>query len=101
MSRMTREEVERVAHLARLRLSQQEAEALASQLESILGYVELLGTLDTSQVEPTSHVIPLATPMRDDLPGTSYPAETAVANAPARDGSAFAVPKVLEGEDEG
>jgi Asp-tRNA(Asn)/Glu-tRNA(Gln) amidotransferase C subunit len=39
--------------------------------------------------------------MRDDLPGTSYPAETAVANAPARDGSAFAVPKVLEGEDEG
>ena len=57
--------------------------------------------LDTSQVEPTSHVIPLATPMREDRPGASYPPETAVANAPARDGSAFAVPKVLEGEDEG
>ena len=101
MSHMTREEVERIAHLARLRLSQEEAAEMASQLESILGYVELLGTLDTSEVAPTSHVIPLATPMRDDLPGTSYPPETAVANAPARDGSAFAVPKVLEGEDEG
>jgi aspartyl-tRNA(Asn)/glutamyl-tRNA(Gln) amidotransferase subunit C len=101
MSRMTREEVERIAHLARLRLSSQEAAAMASDLESILGYVELLGTLDTSRVESTSHVIPLATPMRQDRPGASYPPETAVANAPARDGFAFAVPKVLEGEDEG
>ena len=101
MSRMTREEVERIAHLARLRLSQEEASAMASDLESILGYVELLGTLDTCQVEPTSHVIPLATPMRGDRPGTSYPPETAVANAPSREGTAFAVPKVLEGEEEG
>jgi aspartyl-tRNA(Asn)/glutamyl-tRNA(Gln) amidotransferase subunit C len=98
---MTREEVERIAHLARLRLSQEEAEAMASDLESILGYVELLGTLDTGEVEPTSHVIPLVTPLREDRPGASYPPETAVANAPARKGSAFAVPKVLEGEDEG
>jgi aspartyl-tRNA(Asn)/glutamyl-tRNA(Gln) amidotransferase subunit C len=101
MAHMTREEVERIAHLARLRLSSQEAAAMASDLESILGYVELLGTLDTAQVEPTSHVIPMATPLREDRPGTSYPPEIAVANAPARDGSAFAVPKVLEGEDEG
>jgi aspartyl-tRNA(Asn)/glutamyl-tRNA(Gln) amidotransferase subunit C len=101
MSHMTREEVERIAHLARLRLAEEEAVAMASQLESILGYIELLDTLDTSQVEPTSHVMPLATPMREDRPGTSYPPETAIANAPARDGSAFAVPKVLEGEDEG
>ena len=98
---MTREEVERIAHLARLRLTQEEAVEMASQLESVLGYVELLDTLDTSQVEPTSHVIPLATPMREDRPGGSYPPDAAVANAPARDGSAFAVPKVLEGEDEG
>ena len=98
---MTREEVERIAHLARLRLSPQETAAMASDLESILGYVELLDTLDTSQVEPTSHVIPLATPLREDRPGTSYPPETAVASAPKRDGSAFAVPTVLEGEDEG
>jgi len=101
MSHLTREDVERIAHLARLRLSPEEAEAMASQLESILGYVELLGTLDTGQAEPTSHVIPLATPMREDRPGASYPPETALANAPAREGSAFAVPKVLEGEDEG
>ena len=98
---MNPEEVERIAHLARLRLSPQETEAMASDLESILGYVELLGTLDTEGVEETSHVIPMATPLRDDLPGSSYPPETAVANAPARDGSAFAVPKVLEGEEEG
>jgi aspartyl-tRNA(Asn)/glutamyl-tRNA(Gln) amidotransferase subunit C len=98
---MTREEVERIAHLARLRLSPEEAAAMASDLESILGYVELLNTLDTADVEATSHVIPLATPMRDDRPGESFPPETAVANAPASEGSAFAVPKVLEGEDEG
>jgi aspartyl-tRNA(Asn)/glutamyl-tRNA(Gln) amidotransferase subunit C len=98
---MTREEVQRIAHLARLRLSSEEAAAMAADLESILGYVELLGTLDTSRVEPTSHVIPLPTPMREDRPGVSYPSETAVANAPAREGTAFAVPQVLEGEDEG
>jgi aspartyl-tRNA(Asn)/glutamyl-tRNA(Gln) amidotransferase subunit C len=98
---MTREQIERIAHLARLRLSPQETDAMTSDLESILGYIDLLATLDTEQVEPTSHVIPLATPLREDQPGESVPPESAVSNAPAREGFAFAVPKVLEGEDEG
>jgi aspartyl-tRNA(Asn)/glutamyl-tRNA(Gln) amidotransferase subunit C len=101
MSHLTRDDIERIAHLARLRLSPEEATAMSSDLESILGYVDLLATLDTEQVEPTSHVIPLATPLREDQPGESVPPEVAVANAPAREGFAFAVPKVLEGEDEG
>ena len=101
MSHLTREDIERIAHLARLRLSPQEAATMSSDLESILGYVDLLATLDTDHVEPTSHVIPLPTPLREDQPGASCPPETAVANAPAREGFAFAVPKVLEGEDEG
>lgn len=101
MSRITREEVGRIAELARLRLPEQEAAAMASELDALLDYVEQLGELDTADVPPTSHVMPLATPLRGDEVAPSLAPETAVANAPARDGSAFAVPPVLEGEEEG
>ena len=97
----TRETVERIAKLAALRLSGEEFGALGADLAATLDYVEQLSGVDTEGVEPTSHVIPMATPLREDRPGTSSPPETAIANAPSRDGSAFAVPKVLEGEDEG
>ena len=93
--------MERVAKLARLTFSRDEAARIAEDLESILGYVETLNELDTGDVELMSHVIPLATPMRDDRAATALDPELAVANAPAHEGSAFVVPKVIEGEDEG
>ncbi len=67
MARITRVEVERVAALARLSLSDEEAERFAAELDSFLGYIETLRELDTSEIEPTSHPIPLPTPMREDL----------------------------------
>jgi len=99
MSRITREEVERVAALARLELGPDEAERMTSQLGSILDYVALLSELDTRDIAPTAHAVPLRTPLRDDVPATPLDPEDAVRNAPAREGTAFLVPKVIEGEE--
>jgi len=99
MSRITQDEVARVAALARLHLSEADAADMARQLDAILDYVEQLSALDTDGVEPTSHVIPLPTPMREDVPEPGMQPHLAVANAPQREGSAFVVPLVIEGEE--
>lgn len=101
MAHITRDEVERVAALARLSLSDEEAERMAAELDTILEYVETLSRLGTDGVEPTSHVIPLATPLRQDRAVAPLDVELALANAPEREGSAFVVPKVIEAEEEG
>jgi aspartyl-tRNA(Asn)/glutamyl-tRNA(Gln) amidotransferase subunit C len=101
MSRISREEVERVAHLARLRLAEDEAEAMTQALEAILGYVAQLESVDTEGVPATAHVIPLATPLREDQPAEVLAPDLAVANAPAPRGTAFTVPRVLDDEAEG
>jgi aspartyl-tRNA(Asn)/glutamyl-tRNA(Gln) amidotransferase subunit C len=101
MSRISRAEVERIAHLARLRLTEAEAEAMTRQLESVLEYVAQLEAVDTQGVPATSFVIPLATPLREDVPGGLLSPELAVANAPAARGTAFTVPRVLDDEAEG
>ncbi len=98
MSRIQKEDVERAAELARLRLSEAESQAMTADLERMLGYVALLDEVDTEGVEPTSTVIPVATPVRADEPKGELAAERAVANAPARQGTAFAVPKVIDEE---
>jgi aspartyl-tRNA(Asn)/glutamyl-tRNA(Gln) amidotransferase subunit C len=99
MARIERSEVERIADLARLELSADEAERITAELEAILAYVESLRELDTDAVEPTYHPIPLRTPLRDDGPSGALPPERVLANAPEREGFAFVVPKVLD-EDE-
>ncbi|MDH3685060.1 MAG: Asp-tRNA(Asn)/Glu-tRNA(Gln) amidotransferase subunit GatC [Myxococcales bacterium] len=101
MSQLGREEALRLARLARLRLEPDEADALAADLRSILALAERLSEVDTDGVPPTSHVIPFATPVRSDDPVPSLAPELAVANAPAAYATAFAVPKVLENEEEG
>jgi len=101
MPSVSREDVRRIARLARIRVGDAEADALARELGAMLGYVELLDSLDTSGVEPTATVIPLATPLRADEPSEPLAADVAVMNAPAAEGSAFAVPRVLGGEAEG
>jgi aspartyl-tRNA(Asn)/glutamyl-tRNA(Gln) amidotransferase subunit C len=100
MSHLSEAELTRIAHLARLSLSPDEARAMAAELDTILGYVEMLQGVETEGVPPTSHVLPLATPFRADEPRPSLSPERAVGNAPAAEGSAFAVPDVIEGEDE-
>jgi aspartyl-tRNA(Asn)/glutamyl-tRNA(Gln) amidotransferase subunit C len=99
MSRISREEVERVASLARLSLSEPELARVAVDLDHILAYVETLNELDTTGVAPTSHAIPLPTPMRADRAVEPIDPDLALSNAPQREGSAFVVPKVIEGED--
>jgi aspartyl-tRNA(Asn)/glutamyl-tRNA(Gln) amidotransferase subunit C len=101
VSRISAEEVHRVARLARLSLGDAEAERLTDELDQILGYVAALEALDTRDIEPTAHAIPLPTPLREDEPEAGIAPDLAVANAPEAVDSAFVVPKVIEGEDEG
>ena len=98
MSAIRTEDVARVATLARLALDEGEAEAMARDLEQILGHVQSLDALDTEGVPPTAHGFELATPMRPDTPADPMDPELAVANAPEHQGTAFLVPKVLEEE---
>ena len=95
-SRISLAEVEHVARLARLDLSAEEKERMRSQLDAILGYVEKLRQVDTTNVEPTSHVLPLVNVMREDEVRPSYPVDVMLANAPQREGEYVHVPKILE-----
>jgi aspartyl-tRNA(Asn)/glutamyl-tRNA(Gln) amidotransferase subunit C len=82
--------------LARLSLSEEEKDLFGLQLSSILGYMEKLNELDTKDIEPTSHVLPLSNVMRDDLPMVCLPREDALSNAPSRTQKFFRVPKIVE-----
>jgi aspartyl-tRNA(Asn)/glutamyl-tRNA(Gln) amidotransferase subunit C len=94
--RITLAEVEHVSRLARLELSAAEKERMRSQLDVILAYVAKLNEVDTRDVPPTSHVLPLVNVMREDEVRPSYPADAMLANAPEAEGELFRVPKILE-----
>jgi len=89
-------DVEHIAHLAKLRLSEEEKEKFGAQLSSILTYVEKLNELDTSGVEPTSHVLAIGNVMREDALRPSLPTDEALLNAPDRADNFFRVPKIIE-----
>jgi len=91
-----RADVDAVARLARLHLTDDESERLREQLSAILSYIDKLRALDTEQVEPTSHAVPLVNVMRDDAPEPCLPAEDMLANAPDRQGDFFRVPRIIE-----
>jgi len=99
MSRISREQVTRVAALAKLKLTDDETDQMASDLDQILEYVASLEELDTTGIEPTAHAIPLATPLRPDRAVPGIDPALAVANAPQSEGFAFVVPKVIDAED--
>lgn len=92
---VTMKDVEHVAALARLTLSEQEKVTLTSQLNEILGYMDQLNTVDTSAVEPLSHVIELPNVFREDEHRTGLTREEALQNAPASTEKFFKVPKVI------
>lgn len=94
--KISREEVEYVAHLARLALGPEEAEEFTGQLDDILQYFEKLNELDTSGVEPMQHAINIVNAFRDDDVKESYDAETALKNAPDSHEDFFKVPKIIE-----
>jgi aspartyl-tRNA(Asn)/glutamyl-tRNA(Gln) amidotransferase subunit C len=87
-----REQVLHVARLARLRLSDDEVEAMTGELSSVLGHIEKIGELDLDDVVPTSHVVALENVLRPDEPRPSLPRDAALAEAPDSDGAGFRVP---------
>jgi len=98
---ITREEVAKIAKLARIRMDEAELDRMVPELNNILGWVEQLGEVDTSQVQPMTAVIPQATRLRDDVvdadPLTAGGRrEDVLANAPAAEHGFFGVPKVIE-----
>ncbi len=94
--KLSSSEVEHIAHLARLRLTEEEKELYSSQLSKILDYIEKLNELDTTEVDPTSHVIPLKNVFREDVLGESLPVDEALSNAPQREDSFYKVPKIID-----
>lgn len=93
---LTREQVEHVARLAHLSLTAEEAEGFTHQLSQILDYLDKLQELDVEGVEPTAWVEVESTPLREDEPLPSLSVDEALANAPAREGNFFSVPRILE-----
>jgi aspartyl-tRNA(Asn)/glutamyl-tRNA(Gln) amidotransferase subunit C len=96
--RLSLEQVEHVADLARLALTEEEKELFCEQLSSILEYAERLQELDTGAIPPTASVLPLENVMRDDEVRPSLPRGEAMQNAPAQSDGYFQVPVVLEGD---
>ena len=90
------EQVRKVAKLARLQLSEAEIEEFTGQLGAILEYVAKMGELDTADIEPLAHCLPLSNVFRADEVRGSLGTEGTLANAPARDDPFFKVPKILE-----
>lgn len=93
---LTLEEVEHIAVLARLRLTDEEKARYREQLSAILDYMAKLRQLDTSAIEPTATVLPLRTVLRPDEVTPSLRPEELLANAPASEANMFRVPPVLE-----
>ncbi len=94
--RIDAEQVRKVAKLARLQLTEREVEEFTEQLGAILGYVEKMNELDTEQVEPLAHCLPISNVFRADEVRPSLGTDRALANAPERDESFFKVPKILD-----
>lgn len=94
--KITRDEIRHVALLARLALEPAEEDAMTATLDAILTYMEKLGELDTSTVEPTAHILDLPEAWRDDVVTNASDTDALLANAPARDGDFFRVPKIIE-----
>jgi aspartyl-tRNA(Asn)/glutamyl-tRNA(Gln) amidotransferase subunit C len=93
---LTREDVAKVAILARLRIAPDELDTFTGQLNEIVDFVAQLQELDTKNVEPLAHGVEVRNVFRDDVRGISLPREQALANAPKRNSESFLVPAVLE-----
>ena len=93
---VTKKDVDAVATLARLYFTEEEKEELVDTLNSILNYFDKISELDTEDVEPLSHILPVYNVMREDEEKESLGQETAFANAPKHDHGHFVIPKVIE-----
>ena len=95
-AKISLEQVRHVARLARLELTPDEERRLQMDMSEMLGYVDKLNELDTDTIEPTAQVGESGTPVREDVVTNHPAAEAMLANAPAREGFFFKVPKIIE-----
>jgi aspartyl-tRNA(Asn)/glutamyl-tRNA(Gln) amidotransferase subunit C len=91
-----RKDVEHVARLTRLALSETELERMREQLNSILAHLDTLRLVDTTGVEPTSHAVDVVNVMREDEVEPCFPRDAMLGNAPDRSGEFFRVPRIIE-----
>lgn len=89
-------DVQKVARLSRLKLSEADVARFATQLGDVLGYIQQLNTVPTDGVEPMVHAVPVENVLRDDVERPSLPRAEALQNAPRADGKYFLVPQILE-----
>ena len=92
---ISRQDLEKVALLARLQLTEAELATMTEQLAQIVGYVDQLAEVNTDDVEPMAHAVEVTNVFRDDAVAESLPREEALANAPHRDERGYLVPAVL------
>jgi len=96
MSRISKEQVKHVAHLARLAITEEEAEMFTTQLDAIIGFAEQLNELNTENIEPASHVLNMKNVMREDVPEQGLNREEVMKNAPDHHDGQVRVPSILE-----
>ena len=96
MAKLSKEEVKHVAHLARLAITEEEAEKFAEQLGKITDFAEQLNELDTTNVEPTSHVLPLVNVLREDVAKQGLPREKVMLNVKDQEAGQIKVPSIME-----
>jgi len=92
---ISRQDIEKVALLARLQLTDDELSKMTVELAQIVGYVDQLAEVDTDGIEPMAHAVETANVFRDDVVAASLPRDEALANAPHRDDRGYLVPAVL------
>ena len=96
MSKISTEQVKHVANLARLAITEEEAEMFSKQLGSMITFAEQLNELDTDNVEPTSHVLDMKNVMREDIPQEGLPQSVVLKNAPDHQDGQVKVPSIIE-----
>lgn len=97
---LSEHDVRHVAMLARLALTDDEVEAMRTDLNSILDHIDEIQHLDLASVPPTAHAIPVVNVTRPDVTEPSFPQSVAVANAPLAENGAFVIPQIVGGGDE-
>lgn len=94
--KITKEQVEHVAKLARLNLTEEEKEHLTKDMEAIIAFADQINELDIADVKPTDHVIPINNVFREDVIKASMDREQLLKNAPSSENGCFSVPKIVE-----
>jgi len=95
---LSRDNVRKVAALARLKITESELDSLADDLRAIIGYVEVLNEVDTADVQPMVHAVELQNVLRPDVLVPSLPRDAALSNAPRTDNEFFLVPAIIDAE---